>query len=96
MITKNPYCNFEPDQANIKRLSCEAWRLTEIKVLKNEEWIGGHFKLAIFKCSKCENYWKIGEEFDSHHGYYKEAIKLNDSMQLNGEEISFSIGELQK
>ncbi|PVY42215.1 hypothetical protein [Pontibacter virosus] len=94
MPIKNPYCNFEPGQGSIRRLTCEAWMLQEEKVLKTDKWIGGHSKLTIFKCCKCGNYWKIGEVFDSHHGYSKEAIKPGETMWLDGEVVSFSLHEL--
>lgn len=80
---------------NFHGLSCVPKNLTKIKDVSFIEAIGNHVKIEIYQCSKCSTYYKIREEYDSHHGINKICIKLNDKIELLfGETLEFTESEL--
>ncbi|MCA6435469.1 MAG: hypothetical protein IM592_03245 [Bacteroidetes bacterium] len=80
---------------NFRGLSCVTKNLTKIKDISFNEAIGNHVKIEIYQCSKCSTYYKIREEYDSHHGVNKICIKLNESVELFfGEILEFKESEL--
>ncbi|QSE98992.1 hypothetical protein [Fulvivirga lutea] len=93
-ITEYTYCNFEPGQDNTKNLTCEKFTVSELKTIQEEEAIGWHKTIKIYKCRKCNNYWKIFEEYDSHHGYVREALKLNEKAMIWNEQQDFNTSEI--
>ncbi len=89
------YCNFEPGQSQINGLTCEKWALKEVKVLSFDEALGQHLKESIWRCFKCKRPWKTFEKYDSHHGYWRKALKLNGSGEFNGKIVNFHKDEIK-
>ncbi len=88
------YCNFDSSLSKICNLTCQEHLLEKVKENMIDEFIGGHFKATIYRCVKCKNYWKVFEEYDSHHGFFREAIKPNESISHFELEIKFEEKEI--
>jgi hypothetical protein len=80
---------------NFHGLSCVPKNLIKIKEVSNIEAIGNHVKIDIYQCSKCSTYYKVREEYDSHHGVNKICVKINERIELLfGEILEFKESEL--
>jgi hypothetical protein len=80
---------------NFHGLSCVQKNLTKIKDVSFIEAIGNHVKIEIYQCSKCSTYYKIREEYDSHHGINNICIKINERVDLLfGEILEFKESEI--
>jgi hypothetical protein len=93
-FTNQKYCNFKPNQGDFRNLTCEKWTVSERKVISQNESIGSHKSIKISFCFKCKGYWKIFEEYDTHHGYFRHAIKLGEKLNIWGKEYSFCRDEI--
>jgi hypothetical protein len=81
---------------NYHGLSCAPKNLREIKKVSFNEAIGNHVKIDIFKCKSCGTYYKIREEYDSHHGTNLVCIQLNERKELLfGEVLEFKQNEIE-
>lgn len=82
---------------NFHGLSCVPKNLTKIKDVSFIEAIGNHVKIEIYQCSKCSTYYKIREEYDSHHGVNKICVRINEQIDLLfGEILEFKESELSE
>lgn len=80
---------------NFHGLSCVPKYLIKIRDVSFVEAIGNYVKTGIYQCSRCSTYYKIREEYDSHHGINKICIKLNERIDLMfGETFEFKESEL--
>ena len=93
-FTNQKYCNFKPNQGGFRNLTCEKWTVSEKKVISLNESIGSHKSIKISFCFKCKGYWKIFEEYDTHHGYFRHAIKLGEKLNIWEKEYSFCRDEI--
>jgi hypothetical protein len=76
-------------------LSCSPKHLSKIKDVSSVETIGNHIKIGIYQCLKCSTYYKIREEYDSHHGFNNTCIRLNEKAEIgNGEIFEFLESDL--
>jgi hypothetical protein len=72
---------------NYYGLSCLPINLELIRKVKFHDTGGFYIKIDIFKCKQCNTYYKIIEEYDSHHGSNYACMKLNETMEFYGGEI---------
>ena len=93
-FTNQKYCNFKPNQGDFRNLTCEKWTVSEKKIISHNESIGSHKSIKISFCFKCKGYWKIFEEYDTHHGYFRHAIKLGEKLNIWEKEYSFCRDEI--
>lgn len=80
---------------NKKGLSCDPINLETIEVIEHSASGGYERKVEIKKCKKCDQYWKMYSEYDSHHGGYSIYIKPGEDFNYNGGG-SFSLEEYEK
>ena len=90
----NRKCNFRPGQGGIKHLTCERYTVSEKKIVQFKESIGTHEKITIEKCFKCGEFWKIYEEYDGHHGYYRICVSLGEEIKDYGIILSLKEKEI--
>ena len=66
------------------------------KAFTEEESIGNYKKIKIHFCFKCNGYWKIFEEYDTHHGYFRHAIRVGEKLNIWNKEYSFNAKEIDE
>lgn len=76
------FCGHPKERKQYHNFTCSRRTLLLIKQISFDETIGYSEKISIFKCRKCNEYWKILEVFDSHKGTYRQCLKLNESVEI--------------
>ncbi|PWK22858.1 hypothetical protein LX92_02796 [Maribacter polysiphoniae] len=74
------------------RLTCEVWTLKEIAILGTDPDTNETIK--IMQCFKCKTYWKVFEEYDSHHGTARVCVKENEEIEIFNRNYSFDSSEI--
>lgn len=80
---------------NFSGLWCDPKNLELVKLIEHSGAIGYEKKVEIKKCKKCNQYWKIYSEHDSHHGGYSICITPGEDFLYNGGG-SFTLEEYER
>lgn len=85
-------CNFKPMEFQYTRLTCEVWTLKQVAVLDPDPITNETIKIK--QCFKCKSYWKVFEEYDSHHGTARVCLRVNEKINIFNRNYSFDSSEL--